>query len=188
MRNKSPKQFTADPLLIVAGAVFLIGIIFWSVDALSEDPSLYPGVDLMEEWKDTEHFWSPLFSPPARRSTCHPDLLALAQCVHKDIAIRIFSCYRTPAEQKKLFDLGRSKLDGSPGRRSKHNQNPSLAMDMVPLEFDSGIIWNDWEGLVAMAFFAQECADGFGWPEDYLTIGFYWQSISDPYHFELEEE
>ena len=129
-----------------------------------------------------------MFTPlniPARISTCHPDLLDLAKCVHRRIPVRVFSCYRTWKEQKELCRKGRSDACDYPGQ-SYHNRSPSEAMDMVPLEFDGGITWDDWQNLVIMVEEAVDCWNNEMEMDYDMTPGFYWDSIDDPYHFQLE--
>lgn len=74
-------------------------------------------------------------------NTCHPDLIRLMKEVVKDFDITVIYGRRTNEEQAKLFKEGKSKLGAG---KSKHNKNPSLAVDVVPY-FSSKphIDWSD---------------------------------------------
>lgn len=64
-----------------------------------------------------------------RLNTCHPDLQRLFQQVIKDYGCSILCGYRNEADQNEAFSKGNSKLKYPD---SKHNQMPSLAVDVVP--------------------------------------------------------
>lgn len=72
----------------------------------------------------------------ANLSQAHPDLQVLFHRV-----IEVFDCavicgYRGPEEQEAAFNAGTSKAHFG---QSKHNQMPSLAVDVVPCPID----WKD---------------------------------------------
>jgi len=80
-----------------------------------------------------------------RLETCHPDLQVLFNEVVKHFDCSIISGMRTPEEQNKLYQQGRTKpgpkvtnVDGFK-IKSKHNFNPSQAVDVVPYPID----WNN---------------------------------------------
>lgn len=89
--------------------------------------------------------------------TCHPDLQRLMREVIKHIDITILCGHRSVEEQAELYRQGRSKLDGSPGRLSKHNHSPSLAVDFsaYPVRWER-------ERFVAAAHFAKGIASQMG--------------------------
>jgi peptidoglycan L-alanyl-D-glutamate endopeptidase CwlK len=75
---------------------------------------------------------------------CHPDLqeIFLELINHFDCAV--IEGFRGEYEQNKAFFEGKSKLKYP---ESKHNQRPSLAIDVVPWPID----WKDRERFVYMA-------------------------------------
>lgn len=74
--------------------------------------------------------------------TCDPDIQIVASAVLYHWDCKVLYGHRTPAEQKRLFDAGRSKCDGY-DRLSYHNYMPSLAIDLVPCP----VLWPDAQGL-----------------------------------------
>ena len=92
-----------------------------------------------------------------RLATCHPDLQALMNEVIKHIDISILCGHRSVEEQAELFRQGRSKLDGSPGKMSKHNHKPSRAVDFSPYP----VRWER-ERFIAAAHFAKGIASQLG--------------------------
>lgn len=67
----------------------------------------------------------------------HEDLQKLFLEVSKHIDIRIIEGHRGKDEQNRLYEAGKSKLKWP---KSKHNQTPSLALDVIPFPVD----WNDY--------------------------------------------
>ena len=92
-----------------------------------------------------------------RLEGCHPDLRRLMLEVIKHIDITILCGYRSVDEQAELYRQGRSKLDGSPGRKSNHNHKPSLAVDFSPYP----VKWER-ERFIAAAYFAKGIASQMG--------------------------
>ena len=92
-----------------------------------------------------------------RLEGCHTDLRKLMLEVIKHIDITILCGHRSVEEQAELYRQGRSKLDGSPGKMSKHNHKPSLAVDFSPYP----VRW-DRERFVAAAYFAKGIASQMG--------------------------
>ncbi len=119
-------------------------------------------------------------------STCHPDLQKLFNEVIKHYDCVILDGYRSNEEQQKFFKQGKSKLQAG---ASKHNQNPSLAADVVPYPID----WKSKEGFYHFAGFVLGIAKSMG-------IGIRWggdwngnndlkdQTFYDLPHFELTQE
>ena len=119
-----------------------------------------------------------------RFDTCHKDLRLMSQCVNSFLPVKVFSCHRTKAEQKDLCQKGFSNACTT----SRHLSLPSLAVDMVPLQPDGGIIWDDWENLVETGYHALHCWYDILEMEEDLVWGFLWKNFPDPYHFEMRQE
>lgn len=81
---------------------------------------------------------------------CHPELARRYQALRADYEAEVCrqlvvtSTYRSPEAQAALYAQGRTapgavvtKLDGSPGKRSRHNRWPSEALD-VAVDIDPG--------------------------------------------------
>jgi len=96
-------------------------------------------------------------SSKERLATCHPDLQALMNEVIKHIDISILCGHRDVEEQAELYRQGRSKLDGSPGKMSRHNHKPSLAID-----FSTYPIHWERERFIAAAHFAMGISSQMG--------------------------
>ena len=62
-----------------------------------------------------------------RLETCHLDLQRVLHVVIEYYDFTVLVGYRSPERQKILYDAGRSKV-----QTSKHNENPSLAVDIAP--------------------------------------------------------
>lgn len=71
--------------------------------------------------------------------TLHPDLQALCLTLIRFKDTALIEGHRSNERQQELLDEGKTKL--GPGR-SKHNRNPSEAVDMLPWPFSSDD-WND---------------------------------------------
>lgn len=69
-------------------------------------------------------------------ASCHPNLQKLFDEVIKRYDCTIIQGHRSPEEQAELFRQGKSKLKAG---ASKHNNMPSLAVDVAPCPID----WND---------------------------------------------
>ena len=131
----------------------------------------------------------PSFSKSSKRrlATCHQDIQKLMNEVIKHIDISILCGHRSVEEQAELYRQGRSKLDGSPGKKSKHNHNPSLAVDFSPYP----VIWER-ERFIAASYFAKGIASQMGidvrlgcdWNGDLVMS----ESFFDGPHLELRIE
>ena len=116
-------------------------------------------------------------------STCHEDLQRLFDKVIEGYDCSILQGYRSNEEQNKLFDEGKTKLRGGEG---KHNQAPSLAIDVVPYPID----WNDKARFYHFIGYVKGVAKGLNikircgadWDND---NSFKDQSFHDLPHFEL---
>ena len=79
--------------------------------------------------------------------TCHPKLQELFNEVIKNYDCSIIEGHRSNRRQEELFYQGKSKLKAG---KSKHNHNPSLAIDAVPfpIEWDNRIKFYHFVGYV----------------------------------------
>lgn len=103
-------------------------------------------------------------------STCHLDLKCLFRDVIEVIDCSIISGYRDPEEQFSLFKKGRIQeknrwvvqdrlkvvtyKDGY-NKKSKHNESPSMAVDVMPYPID----WNNIERIKLFAEQVQQIAE-----------------------------
>lgn len=72
--------------------------------------------------------------------TCHTDLQRLFSEVVKTYDCTIIQGHRTLEEQEELYRQGLSQLKGG---KSKHNKNPSYAVDVAPYHKQNpNIDWN----------------------------------------------
>lgn len=119
-------------------------------------------------------------------NTCHPDLQTLFNEVIKYYDCSIICGHRNELEQNEAFRTGRSKLKFP---NSKHNQVPSLAVDVVPYPVD----WNDHKRFYHFAGFVLGLAHtlnikirwGGDWDSD---LQFKDEKFLDLPHFELVGE
>ena len=81
-----------------------------------------------------------------RLNTCDPRLIELFERVVEDFDCSVLQGHRGEKEQNKLFEKGFSKLKYPKG---KHNQYPSLAVDVAPYPID----WKDRERFTYFAGF-----------------------------------
>lgn len=122
--------------------------------------------------------------------TCHYDLQTLFNEVIKFADCSILEGYRTEEKQNRMMEEGKSKLSYP---NSKHNTNPSLAIDVVPFPVP------DWEKLSDFYYFAgfvKGIADslyksgrmtykircGADWGQNYRVSD---ETFSDLIHYEL---
>jgi peptidoglycan L-alanyl-D-glutamate endopeptidase CwlK len=71
-----------------------------------------------------------------RLGECHPKLQEIMHELIKTMDVAILCGYRGEIEQNQAFVGGKSKLEYP---KSKHNQKPSLAVDVAPWPID----WNN---------------------------------------------
>lgn len=118
-------------------------------------------------------------------ATCHPLLRELFLEVIKHHDCSILCGWRTKEDQDRLYHEGRSKLRFP---QSKHNRNPSLAIDVAPYPIDWGDSkrWFYFAGLVKGIAAGKNIQIRWGgdWDRD---NNFYDQSFNDWPHFELIE-
>lgn len=116
-------------------------------------------------------------------SECHEDLQMLFEAVVETYDCSVIEGFRGKDEQDAAFHAGKSKLRFP---ESKHNQNPSLAVDVVPYPVD----WNNTKQFYHFGGFVKAMAEMMGieirwggdWDGDY---SFKDQSFHDLPHFEL---
>ena len=86
-----------------------------------------------------------------RLDTCHPDLIQVCEEVIKNYDFTVLEGFRSNARQDELFRQGKSKLRAG---MSKHNQDPSWAIDIAPYPID----WNDIPRFYLLAGFMFQAA------------------------------
>lgn len=117
-------------------------------------------------------------------ATAHPALQSLFNEVIKHYDCSVLEGHRNKARQDAAVKSGASK---TPWPRGKHNQVPSLAVDVAPYPID----WNDLKRFYHFAGFVKGVALGLGlrirwggdWDGDH---DFKDQSFNDLVHFELQ--
>lgn len=113
----------------------------------------------------------------------HPDLQKLFNEVIKHYDCAVIEGHRPEWEQNKAYHAGKSKLKFP---HSKHNQMPSLAVDVIPWPVD----WNDYKRFYFFGGLVKGIADQMGidirWGGDWDSDNsFKDQSFHDLPHFEL---
>jgi hypothetical protein len=107
--------------------------------------------------------------------TCHNDLQLLFSEVIKDFDCSVICGHRNAKEQTEAFRAGKSEVIWP---KSKHNQQPSLAVDVVPYPID----WNDLDRFYIFGGYVKKTAELMGikikWGGDF-------KSFFDGPHFEL---
>lgn len=116
-----------------------------------------------------------------RLETCHPALQHLFNEVIKHYNCTILEGHRTHKRQQELYSQGKSKL-----KYSKHNETPSLAVDVAPYPID----WNNTIQFYHFVGFVLGTAKQLNIP---IRTGADWdkdndfndQTFNDLVHFEL---
>lgn len=119
--------------------------------------------------------------------TCHPDLIQLMVEVVRTIDITVLEGHRGEERQNALKAEGKSQLSWP---RSKHNQSPSLAVDVAPYIEGVGILW-DWAHYHPLAehvkaTWARLGDEGKLSGEFDLSWGGDWRSFKDGPHWQLD--
>lgn len=120
-----------------------------------------------------------------RLATCDERLQRIMIELIRQFDVTILQGYRSQQEQEKACKEGRSKLNWP---RSKHNQHPSIAVDVAPFPID----WEDRERFFYMAGLIMAIANFMGIE---LRFGGDWdmdgdftdQRFDDLPHFELRK-
>lgn len=137
----------------------------------------------------------------SKLETCHSDLQLIMQTAIKRSCIDfgISEGYRSLERQKRLYDDGKSKIDGV-SRKGKHNSNPSMACDIfayhpnihtrkkiaynVPtLSFIAGIVVSVSKELKEKGLITHSIRWGGNWDNDGIIL--LDQNFDDLPHFEL---
>lgn len=110
-------------------------------------------------------------------STCHPDLVRLANAVLEETDFAVIKGHRGEKEQNAAFDNGFSQLFWP---NSMHNKMPSLAMDIVPTPVD----WKDIERFEALGEIVLRKAKELGirvkWGKDFKIVDYpHWELALD---------
>ena len=121
----------------------------------------------------------------AKLATCNGRLQELFNQVIKYYDCSILEGHRSDERQEELFRQGKSKLRAG---QSKHNKNPSLAIDVAPYPID----WNDKNKFYHFVGYVKATADqlnikircGADWDNDNDLND---QTFFDLPHFELVE-
>ena len=116
-------------------------------------------------------------------ASCHADLQKLFNEVIKNYDCTIIEGFRSNEYQEELYCQGKSKLKAG---KSKHNQNPSLAIDVAPYPIN----WNNRIGFYHFVGYVKATADqlnikircGADWDND---NDLHDQTFFDLPHFEL---
>jgi peptidoglycan L-alanyl-D-glutamate endopeptidase CwlK len=122
-----------------------------------------------------------------RLATCHPQLQILFNKVIDHYDCTVIEGFRTGDKQDELYRTGMSKLRYP---ESKHNHQPSLAVDVAPYFAESPHIrWDDRESFIHFAGFVKGVASQMGIN---IRCGIDWNSDNqfkerffDGPHFEL---
>ena len=120
-----------------------------------------------------------------RLETCNEKLQVVCNELIKIYDVSILEGHRTNERQEQLFHEGKSKLRAG---ESKHNSNPSKAVDIAPYPID----WNDLNRFYFMAGIVKKISHEYGfnirWGGDWnQNNNFKDQSFFDLPHFELME-
>ena len=119
----------------------------------------------------------------ARLDTCHPDLIQVCELVIPNYDFTVLEGFRPNSRQDELFRQGKSKLRAG---QSKHNSDPSRAVDIAPYPID----WNNMHRFYLLAGFMFQAASqldiklrwGMDWDMDWIHTD---QTFFDAPHFEL---
>lgn len=127
----------------------------------------------------------PEFSERSKKNleTCHPKLQQIFGMVIKHVDCTIICGYRGKEAQGEAYRTGNSNKEFP---NSKHNANPSWAVDVAPYPIN----WNNKERFYMFAGFVRGVASSLGikircgadWDGDFETSD---QSFFDLPHFEL---
>jgi len=120
--------------------------------------------------------------------TCHPDLVEILNEAIKYFDFSILDGHRDKITQNALMKAGKSKLEYP---KSRHNQIPSLAVDIVPYPVD----WTDSRRFAVLAGIIYGIAWrkgikirwGGNWSRD-MVNGFRKNNFDDLPHFEISTD
>ena len=115
--------------------------------------------------------------------TCHPDLINICKLVIRNYDFTVTEGFRTNARQDELFRQNKTTKQAG---ESKHNQQPSIAVDVCPYPID----WDNPKRFYLLAGFMFQAASildvrirwGGDWDSDWDHTD---QKFHDLPHFEL---
>lgn len=120
-----------------------------------------------------------------RLNTCHKDLQDILHEAIKFVDFSVLEGYRDKETQNEYYRQGKSKLKFPQG---KHNQNPSLAVDIAPYPIN----WSDLKRFRSVVFFIKGIAAAKGIK---LRLGIDWngdfvgnERFVDAPHIELHSK
>lgn len=111
-----------------------------------------------------------------RLNTSHPLLQEICNELIKEMDFTVLCGYRDKVAQNEAFSKGSSKLKFP---KSKHNKNPSLAVDLAPYPID----WNNHTRFKELAKRFKQIAEH---KRIKITWGGDFKGFSDMPHFQLE--
>ncbi len=126
-------------------------------------------------------------------SHCDDRIIKLMNEVIKRIDFTVISGHRTPSEQFALFEKGRQFIDGNwivvdrkkvvtnrdgTHNKSKHNELPSMAIDIAPYPID----WQDLTRFIELSKVVKEEAEKLGIR---ITWGGDWKTFKDYPHYQI---
>ncbi len=116
-------------------------------------------------------------------NSCHHDLQVIMHQLIEIMDVKVLRGYRNEEDQNRAYDAGFSKLKYP---KSKHNQNPSIAVDVVPYPIE----WQNKKRFYFMAGIVKAIAESKGiqirWGGDWnMNNNFDDQNFLDLPHFEL---
>ena len=114
----------------------------------------------------------------AKLNSCHSDLILLINEVAKTEKCAVICGHRGKAEQEKAYLSGTSRAKWG---QSKHNQMPSLAVDVVPLPLD-------WEDIPAFEKLGEKIMAKAKELGIKVKWGKYFKGLVDYPHFELASD
>lgn len=124
----------------------------------------------------------------SRLETCHPDLVALCLEVVRTFDITILEGHRGEARQNQMRQEGKSQLSWP---NSRHNSQPSLAVDFAPYIMGVGVSW-DWQHYYPLAEHVKATwqrlmDEGKLSGEFDLSWGGDWRTFKDGPHWQLDK-
>lgn len=111
-----------------------------------------------------------------RLDTCDKRLQTLVMEINEQMYVNVNIGHRSPAEQDKAYREGKSQLQYP---QSKHNQSPSLAVDIYPI-LGNQIAWNKFDELGVII---KDTAKRLNIP---IIWGGDWKKFVDKPHIELK--
>lgn len=108
-------------------------------------------------------------------TTCDKRLIQICEIAIKKFDFKVICGRRGLKTQNKAYYAGKSKLKYP---KSKHNTNPSLAVDIAPWPIN----WNDIDRFIKLGYYVKGIADALGIK---ISWGGDWKTFKDYPHFEI---